>query len=124
MKALVCALTISALIIAATVFGATFTDHKLSDFTDEIHSSLPDDLTNRDLIKSATSIEEAYAKIEKYIILLIHDSEAREIEEHISDIKSAAESNEIADVIAAKNRLLLHIDQLRRLSVFSPEAIF
>ena len=48
----------------------------------------------------------------------------REIEEHIEDIKSAAMTDELPDAITSKNRLILHIEQLRRLSKFSPEAIF
>ena len=72
----------------------------------------------------ALKIEEEYSHIRKYVILFIHDDEVREIEEHISDIKSSADADESGDAITAKNRLILHIKQLRRLSKFSAEAIF
>lgn len=122
MRTFICAVVIFALICSAAIFGAVFTSAKLSAFTEEIRSALPDEPL--DLRAGAARIEKAYENIGKYLRLFIHDSEAREIEEHIADIKSAATMNEVADAIAAKNRLLLHIEQLRRLSLFSPEAVF
>ena len=125
MKAFICAITILAIICSAAVFGAAFTSAKLSVFIKEINAAIPEHPhESADLYAAALIIEQEYESIGKYLRLFIHDSEAREIEEHIADIKSAAQMNETADAIAAKNRLLLHIEQLRRLSVFSPEAVF
>lgn len=125
MKAFICAITILTIICSAAVFGAVFISAKLSVFTKEINAAIPEHThDSADLYAAALIIEQEYKSIGKYLGLFIHDSEAREIEEHIADIKSAAQMNETADAIAAKNRLLLHIEQLRRLSVFSPEAVF
>jgi hypothetical protein len=48
----------------------------------------------------------------------------RELEMYIEDIKSAALENDETALLSAKSRLKLHIEQLRRLSAFSFEAIF
>ena len=111
--------------IFASIFGAIFTEKKLGEFENDIESAISDDTDDADAIASGAKIvEERYENIGKYLRLLIHDDEVREIEEHIEDIKSAATNSEVSDAITAKNRLILHIRQLRRLSKFSPEAIF
>jgi hypothetical protein len=46
------------------------------------------------------------------------------VEEYVADLKSAVKSRDDNGIIAAKSRLMLHIEQLRRLSVFNIEAIF
>ena len=125
MKSLFLSLGILLTVISVSVFGAFFTDKKLEHFYDAIKTAIPDNSKDIDAIsEGATDIEAEYEKLQKYIILFIHDDGVREIEEHISDIKSAAEHGEIKDAMASKNRLLLHIKQLRRLSKFSSEAIF
>ena len=125
MKSLIISALILLTVISVSVFGALFTEKKLGEFEEDIESAIPDGVEDIRIIASgAKAIEQRYENIGKYLILLIHDDEVREIEEHIADIKSAASSNEPADAITAKNRLILHIRQLRRLSKFSPEAIF
>ena len=125
MKSLITASTIFLLVISSSIFGAIFTDKKLAQFEGEIENAIPDATENIDTIyNGAITIEERYKNLEKYLILFIHDDGVREIEEHIADIKSAAITDEASDAITAKNRLILHIKQLRRLSKFSPEAIF
>lgn len=112
-------------VVLATVFGAIFTDKKLDELStciDDAISNTSDDTSEN--VESAKRIEEQYKSIKRYLILFVHDDGVREIEEHIEDIKSAVITNETADAIASKNRLILHIEQLRRLSKFSPEAIF
>ena len=125
MKSLVISTAILLLVIFASIFGAIFTEKKLGEFENDIESAISDDTDDADAIASGAKIvEERYENIGKYLRLLIHDDEVREIEEHIEDIKSAATNSEVSDAITAKNRLILHIRQLRRLSKFSPEAIF
>ena len=125
MKSLITASTIFLLVITTSIFGAIFTDKKLAQFERDIESAIPNDTEDIDTIyHGAVTIEERYGNLEKYLILFIHDDGVREIEEHIADIKSAAITNEAGDAITAKNRLTLHIKQLRRLSKFSPQAIF
>ena len=125
MKSLITASTIFLLVISTSIFGAIFTDKKLAQFERDIESAIPNDTEDIDTIyNGAVTIEERYGNLEKYLILFIHDDGVREIEEHIADIKSAAITDEAGDAITAKNRLTLHIKQLRRLSKFSPQAIF
>ena len=125
MKSLITASTIFLLVITTSIFGAIFTDKKLAQFERDIESAIPNDTEDIDTIyNGAVTIEERYGNLEKYLILFIHDDGVREIEEHIADIKSAAITSEAGDAITAKNRLTLHIKQLRRLSKFSPQAIF
>ena len=125
MKSMILASAILLSVVLATVFGAIFTDKKLDELStciDDAISNTSDDTSEN--VESAKRIEEQYKSIKRYLILFVHDDGVREIEEHIEDIKSAVITNETADAIASKNRLILHIEQLRRLSKFSPEAIF
>ena len=125
MKSFITALTIFIFVISVSIFGAYFTDGKLKRFEDEIEGAIPQETSSTSSIyNGAMLIEKSYENLEKYLILFIHDDGVREIEEHIADIKSAALTGELSDAITAKNRLILHIKQLRRLSKFSPEAIF
>ena len=125
MKSMILASAILLSVVLATVFGAIFTDKKLDELStciDDAISNTSDDTSKN--VEGAKRIEEQYKSIKRYLILFVHDDGVREIEEHIEDIKSAVITNETADAIASKNRLILHIEQLRRLSKFSPEAIF
>ena len=124
MKTLIAAIAICALVIGTTVFGAVFTEKKLSSFADDIESAFPDNTgAVYDAEEGARKIEDEYKRIKKYLFFFIHDDEVREIEEHVADIKSAVSANEQSNLISAKNRLKLHIEQLRRLSKFSIESI-
>ena len=125
MKSFITALTIFIFVISVSIFAAYFTDGKLKRFEDEVEAAIPKETSSTSSIyNGAMLIEKSYENLEKYLILFIHDDGVREIEEHIADIKSAALTGELSDAITAKNRLILHIKQLRRLSKFSPEAIF
>ena len=125
MKSLLLSLGILITVISVSVFGAFFTDRQLERFSEAISDAIPEESNDSEVIRDgAAKVEEEYKHIRKYVILFIHDDEVREIEEHISDIKSSANADELGDSITAKNRLILHIKQLRRLSKFSAEAIF
>ena len=77
-----------------------------------------------ELFENGNICEDEYKRLKTYLIIFMHENDVKDIEMHISDIKSAAKSNDTAGVVTAKNRLRLHIRQLRRLSTFSIEAIF
>lgn len=125
MKSLFLSLGILLTVITVSVFGAFFTDKKLASFYEAIENAIPEESNStKEVHEGAIKIESEYEKLKKYIILFIQDDGVREIEEHISDIKSSAKRDELADAMTSKSRLLLHIKQLRRLSKFSSEAIF
>ena len=123
MKSLICAILILCSIVFSTIFVALYTNHRLEQFTDLILQNLSEDDCRTASI-GVNKIEHEYKKIKTYLILFMRENEVREIEIHISDIKSAAKADDITGVIEAKNRLILHTQQLRRLSTFSIEAIF
>jgi hypothetical protein len=125
MKSLLISSVILLSVIFSCIFGAIFTERKLADFEKSIDSAIPDGTYDTEVIRNGVEvIKKEYENIGKFLLLLIHDNEIREIEEHIEDIESAATLDNSSDAIMAKNRLILHIRQLRRLSIFSPEAIF
>lgn len=125
MKSLLISIGILVAVLGVSIFGALLTDRQLEHFYNGIEATIPEGATDAAKIyESAIEIENEYESLRKFIILFIHDDEVREIEEHLSDIKSAAEADEVGEAMMAKSRLLLHIKQLRRLSKFSPEAIF
>lgn len=124
MKSLIPALIILLCVIVITILGSFFIDSQLERFSQSIKAYIPSDTTDIMLIyDGALRIESDYENIKKHLFLFIHDNAVSEIEEHIEEIKSASRLGEKGDAITAKNRLILHIEQLRRFSKFSLEAI-
>lgn len=121
MKSLVYSIILLSSIILSTVLAATYTDKRLEDFGRTV-SELREDSEKAYL--DAIRIEEKYEKIKLSLTLFMNENDVREIEMHISDIKSAAKANDLTGIVSAKSHLMLHTEQLRRLSVFSIEAIF
>ena len=122
MKSLICSIILLCSIICATVFVGIYTDNQLARFIDSIEQKISNE--NVVTYQSAEEIEREFEKMKPYLILFMKKNEVRDIEMHIADIKSAVESDDTPNILAAKSRLILHIRQLRRLSTFSIEAIF
>ena len=123
MKSLICSIVILCSVIILTVFVAFYTDRQLDRFIDLVDEEIPSDDCAVAYL-GASKVEKEYESIKTYLILFMRENEVRDIEMHISDIKSAAKADDLPSLIAAKSRLTLHIGQLRRLSTFSIEAIF
>ena len=122
MKSLICSIILLSSIICATVTVGIYTDNQLASFIDSIEQKIPSKETAT--FQSAEEIEREFEKMKPYLILFMQKNEVRDIEMHIADMKSAVESDDEPNILAAKSRLILHIRQLRRLSTFSIEAIF
>ena len=122
MKTLISALIILCFVILSTVLVAVYTDKLLTSFNNTIEEKISDDTD--DTLYGINDLESEYKKIKPFLVLFIRGSDVKEIEMYIEDAKSAAKESEAAALAEAKSRLMLHIDQLRRLSIFSVEAIF
>ena len=122
MKSLICSVILFSSIICATVSVGIYTDKQLAGFINSIEERIPADDTVT--YQNAEEVEREFEKMKPYLILFMQKNEVRDIEMHIADIKSAVESDDTPNILAAKSRLILHIRQLRRLSTFSIEAIF
>ena len=119
MKSLIISLIILSSILTAVIAVAICSDKALTRLADTIDAP-----GQNDKIANAYEIEKEYKDLERFLIFFAHDSEIREMQMYIEDIKSAAQENDQVALITAKSRLRLHIEQLRRLSAFSFEAIF
>ena len=122
MKSLICSIILLSSIIITTVVGGIYTEKRLVEFVSLIEETIPDSISEPS--GKTEKIEQEYEDIKIYLILFTQKSELREIEMHIADMKSAAKSDDIQGTTEAKNRLILHIEQLRRLSTFNIESIF
>lgn len=123
MKALIISFIILFTIVSLTVFVAFYTNSILCTFEESINKSLND--SSSDILdKDVKYIENEYERIRSFLIVFNAADDLKELEAYISDIKSAAESEDSAALILSKNRLMLYTRQLRRLSTFSLEAIF
>ena len=122
MKALIISLTIISSIVATVVSVAIHSDRAFSRLSDTV--SVSDTSSREEDLANTYKIEKEYSRLEHFLTFFASDSEIREMEMYIEDIKSAALENDRAALITAKSRLRLHIEQLRRLSAFSFEAIF
>ena len=122
MKSLICSIILLCSIILSTVLVAIYTDRQLEHFVNTIEEVSKNDVTDQKTL--AEEIEREYERNKTFLVLFMYENEIRDMEMHISDIKSAVTTNDTDGMIAAKNRLKLHLEQLRRLSTFSIEAIF
>ena len=122
MKTLVCSIVILSSIVVLTVFVALRMDKLLSNFEKSIDEQLSDEV-QADINDRIKAIEKKYQNLKPFLILFIREDDIREFEIHLSDVKSSATENDRMALVSAKNRLKLHIEQLRRLSVFSIEAV-
>ena len=122
MKALICSLIILCSVILSTVLAASYTDVILSDFEEEIDTRITH--SPSESLLGIEAIGEEYSRIKPFLILFMRENNIQEMEMYMEDIKSAAAEDDVAAITEAKNRLMLHIQQLRRLSAFSMEAIF
>lgn len=121
MKSVIASAVILACILSAVLCVAIYSRRllgKLGDTVDELSVSASE------TVNHVYDIEARYKEIKPFLSLFACDSEAREIEMYIEDIKSAIAENDDDALLTAKSRLKLHIEQLRRLSGFSIEAIF
>ena len=122
MKTFVCAILLLCSVILSSISVAVYADRTLTDFAFTIEKEL--DQNTEDPYSGIREIEIKYSKLKPFLILFIRENDIQEIETHIVDIKSAVAENDHASITEAKSRLKLHIEQIRRLSVFSIEAIF
>ena len=121
MKSVIASAIILACILSSVLCVAVYSRRiltELGDTVDELKEN------SSDVAQQADNIEAHYKNIKPFLSLFACDSEAREIEMYIEDIKSAIAENDDDTLLTAKSRLRLHIEQLRRLSGFSIEAIF
>ena len=122
MKTFVCAILLLCSVILSSISVAVYADRTLTDFALTIEKEL--DQNTEDPYSGIREIEIKYSKLKPFLILFIREDDIQEIETYIVDIKSASNENDRASLTEAKSRLKLHIEQIRRLSVFSIEAIF
>ena len=121
MKSVIIAAVILCSVTASVIWVAVYSGlalDRLAEATEEV--SVKDGAT----VIGVEEVEAEYRSVNPFLSLFTCDSEAREIELYIEDIKSASLENDAEALLAAKSRLILHIKQLRRLSGFSIEAIF
>ena len=123
MKALISSFFILFTVVSLTVFVAFYTNSILSTFEKTIDKSF-NEIASDIADKNVKYIEDEYERIRIFLVVFNSEDDLKELETLISDIKSAAESEDSAALISSKNRLMLYTKQLRRLSTFSLESIF
>ena len=76
------------------------------------------------VMNNLSLMEEKYQKNRILFSLILNDDTSDTIENYINDIKSSAEAESKDDLLVAKNRLIAHIEQTRRLNTFNIDSIF
>ena len=120
MKSFICSLILLFSIIVSAITVGSVVGKKLDDFAEFIDDTIDSSVGKEEIDK----IKEKYTDLKPLMILFINESEIREIEQIISELESVIDTGEQAEINMSKNRLILHIRQLKRLSTFSFEAIF
>lgn len=121
MKAVICAIAILSFVIASTIFVAIYSNNILSDFSGTVNSCIQADTAEPSNIEK---VESKYIKLKPFLTLFMCECDINELEIYLEDAKSALTAKDGTAIAETKSRLLLHIEQLRRQSVFSMEAIF
>ena len=122
MKAFICSIILLCSVVLSSILVAVYANKALTEFGNTIDTSFNSGITDTE--NAVREIESEYSRLKPFLILFIREDDIQEIETHIVDIKSAAAENDHTSLTEAKSRLKLHIEQIRRLSVFSIEAIF
>lgn len=120
MKSLIASVVILCSVVLSVVCAAAYSVNALEKLGQAAESIAVEDTGSTKI----DEVEKQYKRIKPFLSLFACDSEAREMEAYIEDIKSASLTNDEEALLTAKSRLVLHIKQLRRLSGFSIEAIF
>lgn len=123
MKSVICAVTLLCILVGGTVFIGNYANERLEHLGTNVESSFEEG-GDEGYEAQLRSIKAEYESIRLFLTLFVREEETRELEKQICDLESAIESKDTNQIKTEKNRLVLHIAQLKRLSVFSPEAIF
>lgn len=118
MKALICAIIILCAVTLSTIFVGIYSDKLLSDFNSTVDTALVAKSENIDEIKIT------YQRIKPFLTLFMCDKDVKQLELYIEDAINSSMSDDKNELMATKSRLRLYIDQLRRQSAFSIDAIF
>ena len=122
MKTFIFAITILSSVILCTILVAFYTNKTMYDFEDTIDRKISNN--PEEAIVGIEEVKNKYQSIRPFLTLFMRENDVKDIEMYIEDIRSAAKENDSYAITEAKSRLMLHIYQLRRLSVFSMESIF
>lgn len=122
MKSFIFAITILSSVILCTILVAFYTNKITYDFEDTVDRKISN--SPEEAIVGIEEVANKYQSIRPFLTLFMRENDVKDIEMYIEDIRSAAKENDSCAITEAKSRLMLHIYQLRRLSVFSMESIF
>ena len=123
MRLLISSVIMLCSVITLTVTTAVRSNILLKDFKSLVDEAIPESFPlNADT--AVSEIEEEYEDMKPFLLFFMYEEDVRETEMYIQDVKRAIKSNDEEALQAAKCRLMLHVEQLRRHSVFSFEAIF
>ena len=124
MKSLVASIILLSSVVVLTICGSICVSVRLENVRDSIESISIDKEDFASVMKSLSLMEEKYQKNRILFSLILNDDTSDTIENYIDDIKSAAEAESKDDLLVAKNRLIAHIEQTRRLNTFNIDSIF
>ncbi len=124
MKSVAISIIMIVAITAFTIIGTVYTERSLTKIA-EYASGIPtENIEYDEVLKYAEELEMRFKEDGRFLSLTVCEELLWEAEKCITDVKSAAMASSAEGVITAKSRLTSHLEQLKRLSGFSIEAIF
>ena len=124
MKSLILSIVIFCLLISLVIGDSLFINQRLENISNTVISYFPNNKNNfYGIYSCAKKVENEYKNIESHLKLIYSEELLYELEEYITDMKSYALSEDYIEALATKNRLIAHIEELRRFSSFDIEII-
>lgn len=124
MKSLIASIILLAIIVVGTTVGSFLLSKKLQDIENDI-SDINVNVDDFDkILEKAISAQEKYEKSKLLLCLFLDDRDEQEIEDYITDIISAAETQSAEEVQIAKSRLISEAEKTRRLFTININSIF
>lgn len=120
MKTFVASLIFFALLLGAICWNCIF----INSMADEMNRRVTEIPSYADAKDALDSLSAYWEKRHAIASLSVSYEVLYEVEENLSDLRSAAAQNEESDFEEARSRVLVSIRQLRRLEQFSIENIF
>ena len=124
MKSFIISLIILISLITFMTVDSCFINSKLQNLGYTLESHFPaDEYCYEEIYYCALITEKDFQNIRRHLSCIYNEDSLLNLQEYIEDLKSASKNKDYKSALETKNRLMAHIQHLRRFSVFNLDYI-